>query len=52
MQLIYAKLMIRLREKELNEAKRHEQLGDRFSDLLYSIMVFKLAVSLFNILRC
>jgi hypothetical protein len=48
LQLIYDDQLERLKEKEQKEAKKRQRLGENFSDLLYSIKVLQLIVSMLH----
>ena len=50
LQLIYDDQIERLKEKEQKDAKKRQRLGENFSDLLYSITVLQLTISMLHYL--
>jgi pre-mRNA-processing factor 40 len=48
--LIYDDQIERLKEKEQKDAKKRQRLGENFSDLLYSITVLQLTISMLHYL--
>jgi len=48
--LIYDDQIERLKEKEQKDSKKRQRLGENFSDLLYSITVLQLTISMLHYL--